>query len=296
METITYTETPKLHEPCLIVGFEGWPNAAEISSTCLQYLIETSQAVRFASISMEDFYQISSSRPVAVIKEGRLMDLKSPGNTFYYWRGFPSGDFIFFSGIEPHFRWEAFADLFLDVAEKFSVTQVITVGGTYDYIPHTYPPTVSALFNDDSLRQRILEAGFVLTEYTGPISIHTFLLEAARKRRVKALGLWGHAPQYLQTKNVRVALSVLKGLAKLTDLDLDFSELEQTSDYFDQQVNELVSQDPKLQEVISKLEEVYKRSGRVPPAAEKQRKHKEDKVITIQAFLKKREDEDKKEG
>jgi len=57
-----------------------------------------------------------------------------------------------------------------------------------------------------------------------------------------------------------------------------------------------VSQDPKLQEVISKLEEVYKRSGRVLPAAEKPGKHKEDKVITIQAFLKKREDEDKKEG
>ena len=296
METITYTETPELHQPCLVIGFEGWPNAAEVSSTALQYLIDASKAVRFASISMEDFYQISSSRPVAVIKEGKLMDLKVPGNNFYYWRRFSPGDFIFFSGIEPHCRWEAFADLFLDVAEKFSVTQVITVGGTYDYIPHTYPPTVSAIFNDDSLRQRALQAGFGLTEYTGPISIHTFLLEAARKRRVKALGLWGHAPQYLQTKNVSVVLSVLKGLAELTDLDLDFSELEQASDYFGQQVNQLVAQDPKLQEVISKLEEVYRRSGRVLPAAEKPGKHKEEKVITIQAFLKNREDEDKREG
>ncbi len=296
MEMITYTETPELHQPYLVIGFEGWPNAAEVSSTALQFLIDASKAVRFASISMEDFYQISSSRPVAVIKEGKLMDLKVPGNNFYYWRRFSSGDFIFFSGIEPHFRWEAFADLFLDVAERFRVTQIITVGGTYDYIPHTYPPMVSALFNDDDLRERVVQAGFGLTEYTGPISIHTFLLEAAKKRGVKALGLWGHAPQYLQTKNVKVVLSVLKGLAELTDLDLDFSELEQASDYFGQQVNQLVAQDPKLQEVISKLEEVYKRSGRVPHEAEKSGKRKEEKVITIQAFLKKREDEDKKEG
>jgi proteasome assembly chaperone (PAC2) family protein len=290
MEEILYLEKPNLNKPYLVIGFEGWPNAAEVSSSALQFLIEKLDARKFASIPLESFYQFSSSRPVAVIKEGRLIELKFPGNHFYYSKEPLSKDFILFYGAEPHLRWSLFADLLLDLTEKFDVSQIFTIGGTYDYVPHTYPPTVSALFNHEDLRGEVIRAGLGLTEYSGPISIHTFILEAAKKRGLKAMSLWGHAPQYLQTKNVKVACSVLKSLIQLTEIKIDLSELERASDYFDQQVNHLVEEDPKLQEVISKLEEIYKRSEKGSPLS------KEDKVVYIQAFLKRQEDEEKKEG
>jgi len=290
MEEIIYLEKPNLNKPCLVIGFEGWPNAAEVSSSALQFLIEKLGAQKFASIPLESFYQFSSSRPVAVIKEGRLMELKFPGNHFYYSKDPLSKDLILFYGVEPHLRWSLFTDLLLDLTEEFDVSQIFTIGGTYDYVPHTYPPTVSALFNHEDLRGEVIRAGLGLTEYSGPISIHTFILEAAKKRGLKAMSLWGHAPQYLQTKNVKVACSVLKSLIQLTEIKIDLSELERASDYFDQQVNHLVEEDPKLQEVISKLEEIYKRSEKGPPLS------KEDKVVYIQAFLKRQEDEEKKEG
>jgi proteasome assembly chaperone (PAC2) family protein len=296
MEEIIYFEKPNLYKPYLIIGFEGWPNAAEVSSSSLQYLVENLEAKKFASIPIESFYQISSSRPVAIIKEGRLMELKYPNNHFYYSKHSLSNDLILFYGIEPHLRWTLFADLVLDLAERFDVSQIFTIGGTYDFIPHTYPPLVSALFNHEDLRQKVVQAGLGLTEYTGPISIHTFILETARKRGLKAMSLWGHAPQYLQAKNVKVVYSVLKSLVDLTKMEIDLSEIERTSDYFDQQVNHLMEQDPKLQEVISKLEEAYKQSGRFPSFLRKEEGSKEEKVIYIQAFLKKQEDEEKKEG
>jgi proteasome assembly chaperone (PAC2) family protein len=142
----------------------------------------------------------------------------------------------------------------------------------------------------------VIQAGLGLTEYTGPISIHTFILEAAKKRGMKAVSLWGHAPQYLQTRNVKVACSVLKRLIEWIKIDIDLSELENASSYFEQQVNHLVEQDTKLQEVISKLEEVYKRSEKISPGSQKEEGMKEDKVVYIQAFLKKIEDEEKKGG
>jgi hypothetical protein len=77
---------------------------------------------------------------------------------------------------------------------------------------------------------------------------------------------------------------------------MDLSELEKASESFHQQVDRLVEQDPKLQEIISKLEEVYKQSGQIPPGERKEEGAKEDKIIYIQAFLKKQEDEEKKEG
>ncbi len=77
--------------------------------------------------------------------------------------------------------------------------------------------------------------------------------------------------------------------------EMDLSRLESASDYFDQQVNDLVNQDPKLQEMISKLEEAYQKSGR-PFLFGKREESKEDKVVYIQAFLKRQEDEEKKES
>jgi proteasome assembly chaperone (PAC2) family protein len=296
MEEIIYLEKPNLTKPYLIIGFEGWPNAAEVSSFALQHLVDNLEAKKFASIPTENFYQISSLRPMAVIKEGRLIELKSPGNHFYYVKNPLFNDLILFYGVEPHLRWNVFADLLLDLAEKFHVIQIFTIGGTYDYIPHTYPPMVSALFNHEELREKVIQAGLGLTEYSGPISIHTFILEAAKKRDLKAVSLWGHAPQYLHTRNVKVVCSVLRRLIDLTQIEVDLSELENAGDYFDQQVNQLVKEDPKLQEVISKLEEVYKRSEKLSAESKQEEGLKDDKVVYIQAFLKKLEDEEKKEG
>jgi proteasome assembly chaperone (PAC2) family protein len=295
MEEIIYLERPVFNKPYLIIGFEGWPNAAEISSFALRHLIESLEARKFASIPTENFYQMSSLRPMAVIKEGRLIELKSLDNHFYYVKGLPSNDLILFSGVEPHLRWNVFADLILDLAERFHVMQIYTIGGTYDYVPHTYPPMVSALFNHEELGEKVIQAGLGLTEYSGPISIHTFILQAAKKRDLRAISLWGHAPQYLQTRNVKLVCAVLKRLIDLTGIKIDLSELEKASDYFDQQINQLVEEDPKLQEVISKLEEVYKGSERIRQPLRKEEGAKEDKVVYIQAFLKKSEDEEKKE-
>jgi len=296
MEEIIYLERPNLNKPYLIIGFEGWPNAGEVSSFSLRHLVDSLSAKPFASIPTENFYQISSLRPMAVIREGKLIELKSPGNQFYYVKGSLSNDLILFYGVEPHLRWNVFADLILDLAERFNAMQLFTIGGTYDYIPHTIPPMVSALFNHEELREKVIQAGLGLTEYSGPISIHTFILDAAKKRGLKAISLWGHAPHYLQTRNVKVACSVLKRLMDLTKIEVNLSELEKAGDYFDQQVNHLMEEDPKLQEVISKLEEVYKRSGRIPEPSSREEGVKEDKVVYIQAFLKKLEDEEKKEG
>ena len=291
MERIDYIEFPKLRRPYLIVGFEGWPNAAEVSSTAVQYLVEQLQGKRFASIPVESFYQFSSLRPAAVIKAGRLLELNGPKNDFFFARGNEEQDLILFSGVEPHLRWEAFTNLLLDLAEKQEVCQIITLGGTYDYIPHTVPPVVSALFNREDLRESLIRSELRLTDYSGPISIHTFLMEGARKRGLPGISLWGHAPQYLQAKNVKVVRALLHRLTALTGLTVDLSQLERMGEYFDQQVNHLIEKDPKLQEVIMKLEGVYRQASGVSSAGAKEEESKEDKVVYIQAFLKRQDEE-----
>ncbi len=294
MDEITYDEIPNLSQPYLIAGFEGWPNAAEVSSCALQQLIDLLKAKRFASIPAEPFIQMASNRPVGVIKKGKLYHLNLPGNHFYYAKDDRERDLILFSGIEPHFRWSVFASLFLNLAERLGVDRLFTLGGTYDYLPHTQPTVVSALFNQEELREEVVEAGLSLTEYVGPISIHTFLLEEARKRGIQGMSLWGHVPQYLQARNIKVVYGVLKKLNDLMKMEMDLSRIESASFFFEQQVNDLVKQDPKLQEMIKQLEEAYQTSGGLSSFRKKE-EPKEDKVVYIQAFLKRQEEDETKE-
>jgi predicted ribosome quality control (RQC) complex YloA/Tae2 family protein len=63
----------------------------------------------------------------------------------------------------------------------------------------------------------------------------------------------------------------LKRLIDLTQIEVDLSELENASEYFEQQVNHLVEHDPKLQEIISKLEEVYKGQKKFPKHRKRRR-------------------------
>ena len=297
MKDIIYLEKPVLRDPHLVLGFEGWPNAAEVSSFAVDHLIDKLGAKQFASIPYEKFNPLSLSRPVATIKGGKVTDLTFSGNHFHYAETSSSHDIILFRGTEPTFEWEGFCDSLLGLAEMFRVSQIFTIGGTYDYVPHTVPPIVSAVFNHDDLREKLVKAGLSLTEYTGPISIHTFLLTAATRRGMEGVGLWGHAPQYLQGRNLKVVCAVLKGLSELTGLEVDLADLEKASEYFDEQVKQLVEDDPKMQEVIHRLEEIYHASDRVPPLSRKREESKkEERVITIRGFLKKREDEGKKES
>jgi proteasome assembly chaperone (PAC2) family protein len=294
MDKIAYFEVPHLRQPYLIMGFEGWPNAAEVSSHSIQYLVSHFNARQFASLPVEEFLQLSALRPTAVVKAGKVLELKYPPGHFYYAKNRDTGDLILFHGVEPHLQWNRYVDLLLDLAERFGVSQIFILGGTYDYIPHTCPPVVSALFNYDDLREKVVQSGAGLTEYSGPASIHTCILEGARRRKIRGISLWGHAPHYLQTKNVRVACAVLRELKALTGIDMDLSELERASEYFSEQVNHLVEQDPKLKEVIDKLEAIYKQAslGSSPEKAEEE--PKDEKVVYIQAFLKRQEDDEKK--
>jgi len=294
MDKIAYLEIPKLRQPYLIMGFEGWPNAAEVSSYSIQYLVDHFNARHFASLSTEDFCQLSSLRPTGVVKGGRLLELKFPASHFYYAMKKGFRDLVLFQGAEPHFRWASYADLLLSLAERFGVSEIFTLGGTYDYIPHTCPPFVSALFNHDDLKEKVIQTGAGLTEYSGPISIHTCVLEGARERGIRGISLWGHAPHYLQTKNVRVVCSVLQVLKVLTGIEMDLSELERASDYFGQQVNHLIEQDPKLKEVIDKLEAVYKQSSVASSLPKGEEESKDEKVVYIQAFLKRQDEDERK--
>ena len=62
-EALRVDEWPNLSHPAVVFGFTGWPDAAEVGSGALAFLVKTLGATRFASLDPEPFFMFGQSRP-----------------------------------------------------------------------------------------------------------------------------------------------------------------------------------------------------------------------------------------
>ncbi|HOC37847.1 MAG TPA: PAC2 family protein [Thermodesulfobacteriota bacterium] len=277
---VTIQERPKLRSPILIAGFDGWPNAGNISTDSLSFLRSAFSVQKLATISPDLFYRYADSRPSARIDEGEITEYSFSPYEFYFTHADGEHDLILFSGNEPEMAWEQFTDLFLSLAAEFSVELLFTIGGTYDYITHNQDPLISGMISHSSMRKSFQELGIKLAQYEGPISVHTVLLLEAKRRDMRCGSIWGHAPQYLQSNNLPVIHQVLDTLRKLGNFNLDLTEMKFKALELQKQINILVQKSPELSRIIEKIENGFhlKQSS---PAAETFH----DKVIDISGFM-----------
>lgn len=282
----------ELRDPCLVAGFEGWPDAGKVSTGVIGYLRDRLRAAKVAEVEPDDFYifqgpGLEALRPLASIEDGLVSGLDLPRTDLWAWRNDRGGrDLVLLLGAEPHLRWNEYADSVLDFAQELGVRRVLTVGGVYDRVPHTAPPMVSAVANDSGLAAELGQHGSSATTYNGPASIHTLLLFRAGQRGLEAASLWGHAPFYIQQPNTKVCYGVLRVLVSVTGVDIDLSDLARASDHLDEQVNKALEQKPELKEYLSRLEQQYRLGGGSGEPMD------EDVVEEVEDFLRKtKEDE-----
>lgn len=256
-EFLTIHSLPQLRDPAMVAAVQGWPDAGEVASGALRYLIRNLGATRFAEIAPEEFYVFTDVRPHSVRVRPNHRTLRWPANDFYYWNN-PSGgrDLVLFLGREPSLRWATYTNAMLDVAARSGVTLLITLGGTYDAVSHHGDVTVSGSGTTGSLFKTLASMGVSSSQYEGPSSVQAALLDAARRRGVAAASLWGHAPHYIQAvPNVKVCHGVLTKLNELVGLELDLEELRAASRALEARVDEALAGNEELQNYIQRLEQ-----------------------------------------
>lgn len=279
MSAIKFSERPDLTRPYLIAGFDGWPNAGKVSTETLTYLITMLGAKKFASLDADLFHRYTEGRPLAKLVQGEIRELVFPPYEFYFAQREGRPDVVLFLGKEPDFQWNLFAETFLALACDLDVTMLLTIGGTYDYLSHR-DQVVSAVFGDASAKALLPELGIGLTEYEGPISIHTVLLREACKSGLKSLSIWGHCPQYLQSSNLALVCRILSQVGGLAGLDLDLGCLSHQAAELTKQIDLIVQKNPELCKLVEKIE----KGGQI------RREHSlvaHDKVINLSDFLRK---------
>ncbi len=255
MDLVKILAEPKLEEPVAIVGFAGWANAGEVSTSALAFLHKGLGAFPLAEINPDPFYDFTAHRPTGRIRDGRVAQVSLPRNSFAYVAPGKGPGVILFQGDEPHLNWRRYVRLVVDTLLKFGARLVICLGGTYDERLHTDPPLVSVITEEMVLGEAARQLGCVPGQYDGPISIHTPLYVALRERGLPVVALWGHAPVYVQSGNFRLILRLIEIIAGLGGPALSLAPLEEACPEMDQQIEALIQRSPKLASYIQRLKE-----------------------------------------
>ncbi|MBN2468903.1 MAG: PAC2 family protein [Deltaproteobacteria bacterium] len=279
MELIQIHEHPKLDQPILIAGFDGWPNAGKISTDVLDFLKNNLPTKKFAEIDPDPFCHFAHMRPCAEISDGKINKLCFCPYEFFYVQGTSSPDLILFCGSEPDLQWKRFTQSFFNLATSVAVKLLIIIGGTYDSVSHNHEPIVSVISTSNNLRASLAGEGVTISNYQGPISIHTMLFMEAERRGIPCLSFWGHAPQYLQSNNLSVIYKILTLVDRIGEINLDIGSLHLQAMELRKQINIIVENNPELKGFIKEFERgVQHRKNETPS---------HDKIININQFLKK---------
>ena len=263
LDQLVISEYPDLRHPSLVAAFAGWPDAAEVATGAVVYLVRKLNAMKFAEIKADEFYDFTSFRPAVTVEGGIIGSLKMPLNNFFYCHDKTSdNDLILLHGIEPQLNWQKFTELVLDLAEQFGVARIYILGGLYDQTPHTMGPKITGLANKVDVLNMLEKLDVELISYQGPSSLHTLLMVASAHRGIEAVSLWGHCPFYVRLDtNPIVCLGLLGKLTELLGIEVDMDDLRNAGENLQEKLIRLLTDSDELRQYIHKLEAQYERDG-----------------------------------
>jgi uncharacterized protein (TIGR00162 family) len=243
---IIFYEKPELVEPILI---EGLPGVGNVGKLAAEHLLDQIDAVKFADIYSKHF-----PPQVMVNDEGVI---KLVNNELYYSRGDGGRpDLILligdYQGLTPEGQYEL-SDHVLDIAKQFGVKMIFTLGG-YGIGKIVEEPRVLGAATDEELVEQMKEKGVVFSRGepgSGIVGASGLLLGLGKVYGLKAVCLMGETSGYfVDPKGAEVVLRVL---AEILNVEIDFSDLEDKAEQIDiitSKLKEIESpQEPKREDL-----------------------------------------------
>jgi proteasome assembly chaperone (PAC2) family protein len=267
----------------LIICFDGWGNALDVSRAMASYLIRNLKANPFARINPELFYRYDESRPFVKVDKGRLQNISPPGGSFYSFETGPDEKHIaILKASEPSLRWFQFVHEVLALCSKMCIEKIINVGSMYDDVLHS-DLIISGLASTEDLLSTMKQKNIVPITYSGPGGIHSTLHSEAQKRGFECLSLWCHCPYYLQGATHFGLLSQLGSLlSSFGGFELDVTELDMSWKDMEKQIKTLIEENPELQAMVNGLRKAKVLGSRINM---KDSRTKNGKIIQLKDFL-----------
>ena len=232
-----------------------------------RYLGQIWPARSFAT-SIPGFYHFGLSRPYVRFKTGSRSEREIVWPSTEVSPSQPEAldrDLIVGVAVEPHLKWRTYCGAVLDLAQRARASLVLTLGALLAEVPHTRPVKLVGGAHDPELSARL---GIRPTRYEGPTGIVGVLNTLCRERGVPTASLWANVPHYISgIENPKASMALVRRVLSLLNAEADLSDLEEAARQFDHNLEEIVSQNGKIAEYVTKLERKSSdEDGRTCPA------------------------------
>ncbi len=223
---IIYSEEPVLENPILV---EGLPGVGNVGKLAAEHLLDQIDAVKFA-----DIYSVHFPPQVVVDDEGVV---KLVNNELYYSKADGNHpDLIImvgdYQGLTPEGQYDI-SDAVLGIARKFNVSLIYTLGG-YGIGKMVEIPRVLGAATSKELVEEMKEKGVIFSKGepgSGIVGASGLLLGLGKVAGQKAVCLMGETSGYFV--DPKGAEAVLRVLANILNVQIDFSDLETKAEQID---------------------------------------------------------------
>jgi uncharacterized protein (TIGR00162 family) len=221
-----YYEEPKLDSPILV---EGLPGVGNVGKLAAEHLLDQLKATKFA-----DVYSMYFPPQVIVNDDGTV---KMVNNELYYSRGNGSRpDLIIltgdYQGLTPEGQYDL-SDHILNIAKDMGVSLMFTLGG-YGIGKMVEQPRVLGAATHADLVEEMKQKGVIFSKGepgSGIVGASGLLLGLGKIYGMKAVCLMGETSGYFV--DPKGAEAVLRILAEILKVKIDFAELETKAEQID---------------------------------------------------------------
>ena len=223
---IVFLEEPELQSPIMV---EGLPGVGNVGKLAAEHLLEQVKATKFADIYSKFF------PPQVLLDDDGVIRLVN--NQLYYSKGdgkrpdiiFLTGDY---QGLTPEGQYEL-SDYILQLSKKWNVKLIFTLGG-YGIGKMVEKPRVLGAATDLELVEEMKQKGVIFSKGepgSGIVGASGLLLGLGKIEGIKAVCLMGETSGYFV--DPKGAEAVLRVLASILNVEIDFSELESKAEQID---------------------------------------------------------------
>ncbi len=252
-----------LEGPVLVLGMDGWIDAGLGAGTAVGHLLNKLPTEVLGTFDREELIDYRARRPMVPIENGVAGDLSWPEIRLRVGKDAAGNDVLALVGPEPDMRWSTFVRDVVEASSELGVRLVAAVGAFPLSVPHTRPVRLAATGNS---RDLIDQVGVVPGTMEVPAGIHAALQEGFGRAGIPAVGIWARVPMYAAGMPYPAASAALiEGLARVTGLELDATELHEAAALAATRIDELIASSAEHQEMVRQLELAVDAEESPPP-------------------------------
>ncbi|MDN4615561.1 PAC2 family protein [Leifsonia sp. F6_8S_P_1B] len=237
----------------LVAGLTGFADAGAGVTQLGTYLLGTLDSEVVATFDADILLDYRARRPLVYFDRDHLADYTPLTLKLYLAYDELRQPFLFLSGFEPDFRWEAFSEAVLGLIDRFRVGTVTWVHSIPMPVPHTRPIGVTVSGN----RSDLIETMSIWKPQTQVPSNALHLLEYRLQRlEHPTAGFVLLIPHYLaDTEYPAAAIAGLDAISAATGLIFPTDRLRQEDRDFVANIDEQVAGNAELGRLVGTLEE-----------------------------------------